>query len=333
MTYRIIGIESSPYSVKVRAVMRYRHLPYRWVSRMPQFFDETRAVKPLLMPVVQYPDGSYHVDSTPIVLDLEARHPAARSVLPEDPAAAFACLLVEDLADEWLTKSLFHYRFAFDAGRRYGSTWVMDDAHPDTDAGELRERAEAFLARQLERMPLVGCVPGNTTVLEAAYERVLDALEPFVANGRFLFGSRPSLADFALFGQLRTLATDPVPMALMRERAPRTEHWVRRLDDTSGVDGEWDARPSLVDGPLAPLFALAGAAYLPYLGANAQALARGEQTVSVILGGQTYTQPVFRYHAKCLAFLRERYAALDAAARARLEPLLTDSGCAAVLAE
>ena len=28
--YEIVGVESSPYSIKVRAVMRYRHLPHTW---------------------------------------------------------------------------------------------------------------------------------------------------------------------------------------------------------------------------------------------------------------------------------------------------------------
>ncbi len=106
--YRVIGIESSPYAVKVRAVMRYRRLPHIWVARMPQFFEETQAVRPLLMPVVQFPDGSYRTDSTTIIRALEELHPGDRSVVPEDDALAFLCDLIEDMADEWLTKSLFH---------------------------------------------------------------------------------------------------------------------------------------------------------------------------------------------------------------------------------
>ena len=202
--YRIIGIESSPYAVKVRAVMRYRRLPHRWVARMPQFFEETRAVRPLLMPVVQYPDGSYRTDSTTIVHELDAAHPDERSVLPADPAKAFLNDLIEDMADEWLTKSLFHYRFNRAGDARAAAAWVMDDAFPGLSSDELTGRTEDFIARQTSRMPLVGCTPENALLLEAFYAELLDALEGFVATDCFLFGGRPSAADFALYGQLST---------------------------------------------------------------------------------------------------------------------------------
>ena len=48
--------------------------------------------------------------------------------------------------------------------------------------------------------------------------RILAAFEPYVGMARYLFGSRPSLADFAWFGQLSEIATDPTPMRIMREK-------------------------------------------------------------------------------------------------------------------
>jgi len=54
----------------------------------------------------------------------------------------------------------------------------------------------------------------------------------------YLFGSRPTLADFGLFGQLIILATDPTPASEMRRRAPDVLLWLLRLDDASGVEGE-----------------------------------------------------------------------------------------------
>ena len=196
--YRIIGIEASPYLAKVRAVFRYRRLPHVWVARMPQFFDETQHVRPLIMPVVQYPDGEYHTDSTPMILDLERLHPGARSVIPDDEGMAFLSALIEDFSDEWLVKALFHYRFDRPRDQRAGALWVMDDAYPDTDAGELERLTADFIERQVARKPLVGCTPENAPLFEALYRQVLDAVEGFIATDRFLFGSRPSLADFGL---------------------------------------------------------------------------------------------------------------------------------------
>jgi glutathione S-transferase len=294
---------------------------------MPQFFAETAAVRPLLMPVVQFPDGEYRTDSTPIIHDLERLHPQQRSIVPADPACAFLSDLIEDMADEWLTKCLFNYRFSTVLDQTSGAEWVMDDAHPSMTSADLAPLVEAFIERQVTRMPLVGCTPHNAPLLEAFYLSILEILEPFVATDCFLFGSRPALADFGLYGQLRTLATDPTPMALMRQHAPRTDVWVRRLDDASGVDGAW--YPGLDELPPAvtALVALAGRFYLPFLEANARAIDGGASTVEVELDGHAYTQPVYRYQAKCRDFLVRSYAALPDDARVRLMPLLQETEC------
>ena len=325
--YRVIGIESSPYAVKVRAVMRYRHLPHLWVARMPQFFSETAEVRPLLMPVVQYPDGAYRTDSTPILEDLDRIHPDARRITPDDPAQAFLSLLIEDFADEWLTKSLFHYRFSNPADAASGAAWVMDDAHVDLEHEALEPLVKAFTERQVGRMPLVGCTPDNAPLLEDGFKQLLDILESFVATDRFLFGSRPSLGDFGLYGQLHTLFHDPTPMGLMRERAPRTWHWVLRLGDASGVTGCWS--DDLAGAAARGLLALIGRLYLPYLVANAAACDRGDSDFEMTLDGRHYAQPVFRYQRKCLDYLQHRYAAL--AGHGGLRTLLADTGCLAAL--
>ena len=41
----------------------------------------------------------------------------ARSVIPDNPVLAFLNELIEDYADEWLTKAMFHYRWYFEADR------------------------------------------------------------------------------------------------------------------------------------------------------------------------------------------------------------------------
>lgn len=328
--YRVIGVESSPYAVKVRAVMRYRRIPHIWVARMPQFFEETRDVRPPIMPVAQFPDGEYRTDSTPIILALEnAAAPGERSVMPDDAGHAFLSALIEDMADEQLTKSLFHYRFSGAADQRAGGGWVMDDAYPDVDTAEWTALTDEFIARQIDRMHLVGCTPENGPLFEAFYRELLTAMEGFVATDRFLFGSRPSLADFGLYGQLRTLSADPTPAAIMRDIAPRTLAWTRRLDDASGVEGGWSAAHPVVE----KLLALAGRIYLPFLEANAVAIGDGAEIVELALEGRPYRQPPFRYQGKCRDLLLRRFHALPAEARDRIEPMLEAAGCLRYLAE
>ena len=325
--YRIIGVESSPYAVKVRAVFRYRRLPLIWVARMPQFFDETAEVKPLIMPVVQYPEGEYRTDSTPIILDLEERHSGERSVLPEDAGDAFLSLLIEDFSDEWLTKCLFHNRFSKPEDQWAGAAWVMDDAYPGLREPEYEAKVTEFAERQIERRELVGSTPENAALLEPSLADVLAAMEGFVATDRFLFGSRPSLADFGLYAQLSTILSDPSGGALCRAVAPRTVHWVKRAHDLSGVEGEWRADGGHDDGPVRALLAVAGEYYLPYLAANRRAIEEGEPTFHVKLSGQSYRQPVFRYQAKCHDFLVRQFAGLPDAARDAVEPILAETGC------
>lgn len=299
--YILYGVEASPYTVKLRAALRYRRLPYRWVCRFVQMYEPLAHVRPQLMPVLRFPDGELRTDSTPILEDLEERHGPDRSLLPERPRDRFLAWLIEDMADEWLTKSLYFYRFSAPEDAEFAALWVMDDARGDLSAEEHANAAPPFVERQIGRMDLVGCAPESAALFEASYLRVLDALESTVANGRFLFGTRPSVADLALFGQLKTLSTDPTPMAVMRARAPRTDAWVRRADDLSGVEGEWEE-----PGPaVAALLQMAREIYWPFLRANAAG------DVDTMLAGCRFRQPHFRYQAKCYDRLAKLHAALE----------------------
>src|SRR5262249_1541848 len=155
----------------------------------------------------------------------------------------------------------------------------------------------------------------------------LAAFEPNVRMTNYLFGSRPSLADFAWFGQLSEMATDPTPMRILRERAPFTDHWVRRLDDASGVEGDWYPRERALGGWAEALLKIAGDLYLPFLAANADASARGLERLEMKVWGLPYAMAPFRYQVKCLQQLRGKFAALSVADRDALRPILTRTGC------
>lgn len=330
--YRLIGMGSSPYSLKVRAVLRYRRIPHLWLYRTPEVQAEIAHLRPRVIPALQTPEGEWLVDSTPMIETLEARH-AGRAVRPADAGMAFLCRLLEDMADEWLTKAMFHLRWWAEPDRSFAAGWIVDDAMPGAAAADRQAALEAIRDRQVSRMPLVGCTPANDPVIRDSLARWLAAMEGEVTRGRWLFGSRPSVADFAIFGQLGPLTADPSPQALIRRLAPRLDSWVRHMDDLSGMpEGEWDSAETSLRPALRDLLALAGDTYLPFLAANAAALAAGRPELALTIRGRPYAQVPFGYQAKCLSRLREAWAALPVAAQSRLTPVLAESGGLAVLA-
>ncbi len=329
--YLLIGMPASPYSLKMRALMRYRRLDFVWEMGSPRTGHRQIDVKPPLIPILRLPeDESYHVDSTPLAHLLEERHPGQRSVLPTDPVLGFLNHLIEDLADEWLTKAMFHYRWAYDRCIDYCGRWLAGDMLAAGAEGDLETLARGISTRQIERLPLVGCTPENAPAIEGSYLRLIDIMERHLAAQPYLFGSRPALADFALFGQLQQLAIDPVPAEIMRNQAQGLYDWLRRTDDASGVEGEWASEPAATIGEL---LRLAGEIYFPFLRANAEAFSNGSETMSLKINGQPFSQGTFKYQVRCYERLRALYQVLDPATQDGLGPLLEESGCLEYLAE
>jgi hypothetical protein len=152
-----------------------------------------------------------------------------------------------------------------------------------------------------------------------------------VVDRHCLFGTRPSLAEFSMYGQLSQLGVDPTAQAMMRKDYPYSYRWLLHIDDMSGIDGEWDSPTAGVDAPYAPIITAwlkqVGDIYMPFLLANAAAIEAGEETFTITAMDLPYTQGVFKYQVKCLADLRARFAALDSAARAKVDPLLAEACC------
>jgi hypothetical protein len=73
-----------------------------------------------------------------------------------------------------------------------------------------------------------------------------------------------------------------------------------------------------------------GGLFLPWSAANAAALARGDKSFTLSIGGAEWTQEPQKYHARSLAEIRRKFTAAKGAAG--LEPLLASTGCLAGLA-
>jgi glutathione S-transferase len=89
--YRLIGSTASPYAIKLRALLRYRRIPFDWVIMSKTLRKATEHLRPNLIPVLQYPDGTYRGETTTLAYDLESRH-KERSVIPDDKAVGLSAI-------------------------------------------------------------------------------------------------------------------------------------------------------------------------------------------------------------------------------------------------
>jgi len=321
---RLFGSELSPFSVKVRSYLRYKRIPHEWVVRDSTTLAEfQRHARLPLIPLVLAPDGTAMQDSTPIIDALEARHPEP-SIHPSEPALAFLSALIEEYADEWDNKPMFHYRWFYEPDQVSAADRIARETMPGATEEALGGAWEMIRQRMVPRLSFVGSSEQTKDLIEGSFRRQLAILEVHLAQRRYLFGDRPAFADFGLFAQLYQCSTDPTPGALMRRSAPGVLAWVARMLDPR-AEGEFESW-SRLEPTLAPLLREeVGAVFLPWTLANARAIAAGEKEFSVELGGRPFSQETQRYHAKSLGALRVRYAGL--VDRSALDPILRATGC------
>lgn len=335
----LAGQYGSPYTLKMRGVLRYRHIPFRWVLRDSKWDDLPTPPVPII-PVIVYPnaDGSHGeatVDSSPQIMRLEGEFDG-RSLVPPDPALAFVDGLIEDYGDEWVTKAMYHYRWTYDDDIAKAGRLLPLSRDLQMSSDRWQQMNDFITDRQIGRRELVGSTELNLPIIEGSYERLLDLLAAQLATHEFLLGDRPGRGDFGIFGQLTQLVRwDPTPMAVAVDRAPRVVNWVDRVDDLSWlpIDGDtgW---AELEDLPSATteLLAEIGRTYAPFMVANAEALATGADEMSCSIDGMTYRQAPFGYQGKCLQWLRRDYQALSGPDRARVDAVLAGTGCEILLA-
>ncbi len=325
-TFKIFGAEMSPYSVKVRAWFRYKGLAHRWLVR-PQHEAEFKQYARLpLIPLVVTPDGEAIQVSTPIIEALERQYPDP-SIHPEDPTLAFLSALIEEYGDEWGNKLMFHHRWYYEPDQFPTAHVLARNWLPRGDRETVDELAAKIRQRMTGRGAFVGSNDAMAPLISAYLDRLLDILEPHLEGRRYLFGARPAFADFGLAAQIYEMALDPTAGAIIRARTPNVLAWAYRMTEprNDGAFEDWHG----LRATLEPLLGDVGSHFLPWSTANAAALAAGEESFSVDLGGQAYVQQAQKYHARSLQVLRQRYAAVND--KAALDPILEAAGCLAYL--
>ena len=334
----LMGAPGSPYTRKMLALMRYRHIPYKvhWsTGQVPEGFPKPKVG---LLPTYFLPgkDGELQAvtDSTPLIRRFEKDY-EGRSVIPNNPVLAFLNDLIEDYADEWLTKAMFHYRWAHEADYKnagplliYWGSSIMDDK----TANGLSDH---FTKRQIDRLYVVGSNETTAPVVETAYARLVEILDKLLAQKGYGLGGRPSSADFAILGQLTQLAiVEPTSAKITRDISARVRAWVDRMDDLSGLSPsheDWIDIASAKEA-LSDLLGEIGRTYTPVMLANANAVMAGEKTFDTTVDEAPWTQPTFKYQAKTLGWIREAYFDLKPDDREQVDDILAGTGCEALFA-
>ncbi|WMT76320.1 glutathione S-transferase family protein [Bradyrhizobium sp. Ash2021] len=239
--YKLYGTPTSYYTAKVRAYLRYKAIPYEEILTTEEVYRNVIVARTgvWMIPTLVTPDGKVVQDSTEIIDLLEDRYPQA-PVHPVEPWQRLSALLMELYGDEWLIMTAIHYRWTKPENREFAIEEFGKQARP---TGSPQEQREAGLEKARIFGGWVGLfgIDANTgPAIEEAYEEFLGALNEHFRDYEFLFGSRPSIADFSFFGGLyAVLNRDPLSGRLMKSIAPRVVQWVERMLEPKPRSGDF----------------------------------------------------------------------------------------------
>jgi len=324
--YRIFGSENSPYSVKTRQYFRYKGIPNEWILRTGASMEEYKKYARLpIVPAVATPDDEAMQDSTPILEAMEAKFPDP-AAQPADPTLAFLSALIEEFSDEWGNKWMFHFRWAREVDQVSTAKRLVGEMMAGASEEAMAPMVAQIQERMVGRISVVGSNETTAPIIEASFQGGVDLLEAHLEDRNWLFGGRPCFADFGLAGQLHAALCDPTAGSILKQKAPAVCAWIDRFLNPA-VSGDFETWASLAP-TLEPFLSGPVRHFLTWSDANAKAIAAGDDSLSVELDGQTWTQSVGgpqKYHAKSLKELRRKFAEVK-----EVEPLrdiLAKAGC------
>ena len=349
---KVFGNPASPYTQKLIAYLRYKNIKYNvtWgdVKTNLELLNKI-APSPILLPTVLLNDDSDPItDTTPIIRILEEKF-KNKSVIPIDPKLAFINYLIEDYADEWLTKFMFHFRWSFDKDILNAKN-KLTFLHGVTVDNKSKDQIADFISqKQISRLWVVGSNEKTKDFIEQNYKSFLIKLDICLTNTPFLLGKRPSSCDFAIYGQLSQLVNfDPTSRTIADNISLRISAWVDLMSDLSGYHDQITSE-SLInkkaftdlnyfndndDGwsnlennkSLASIVEEISNIYLPYLKANHDALIDKAEIFSLKLGNATWEQKTFPYQSKCYQWIKNEFNTLSDKNKSAIKKFIGSNG-------
>jgi len=219
--------EVSPFCDKVRRILHWKRLDYR-IREVPLLqTPRVRRINPIgKLPCLEH-DGTFVGDSTDIAYYLEERFPEP-PILPRDPAERALCHVLEDWADESLYFYEMRLRFTLPHNAK---RWIPELVHADSRV--LKALAPLVLPgmlRRLTRAQGVGRKPLQQVLADV--DRHADALADLLGGREWLVGRALSLADLAVFAQLRCIRGAEEGARIIEAR-PALVAWMERVESAT----------------------------------------------------------------------------------------------------
>lgn len=326
--YRLFGAETSPYSQKVRAALLYKGVAFDWVSRSVKTEADFQALATVpTVPLLISPEAIASQDSTAMLTVLEKDHPEPATV-PDDPACAALALILEDYGDEWLNKAMFNARWSQSPDRELAAQRLLEQLFAGNPPRSRADEVEKIGDRMAGRLPLVGAGGSNGEILRESFHRFAELLNAHLQDNLFLFGGRPSVADFSLGAQFAQMLSDPTPGEWLRDRAPFVTEWCEFMGAPKA--GSPFKPLSELEATLLPVFKDEVAkTYLVWAAANSENASKRRKKLKVKIGRRTFEQDTQKYAAKSFKSVKKALAKHQDADG--LEPFLKAAGAKALL--
>ncbi|WP_417546928.1 glutathione S-transferase family protein [Marinobacter segnicrescens] len=222
--HRLYGVPHSLYTGIARCYLRTQGIEYvELPTSHPDFAGRIMPViQRSIIPVLETTGGEVVQDSLDIIDHFE-RQGVRYSAYPQGLLQSVLGVIIAYYGTQALLPHAMHYRWTY-RDRQEG--FLRDQFA----AGIGPEMADKVMSRMNSYLPQLGVTDHTIPEIEASFEQLLETLNAHFAEHPYLFGGRPSLADYGLIGPMFAhLGRDPVPENLMKTRAPKVFRWVERM--------------------------------------------------------------------------------------------------------
>lgn len=324
--YELMGMDVSPYTMKVKSYFLFKGIPFDWVTRSlktEKRFQEHAAVQ--LIPMVFLPSGRAMQDSTLIMEVMEENHPEP-SMHPDDPALKFLSELLEEFGDEWCNKLMFFQRWFLKADQIASGNRIADNMLEGQWFAPLAKpiMRRSIVRRMIPRLSFAGAGETNIPHLQRSFKNLIKLLNAHLETRSYLFGARPSFGDFGIWGNIYQAWTDPTAGAYIKGQAPAVVKWIEAML-TPTIEGDFESFEALRPTLLPILREEVGGHFLKWSQANAKAWEAGEERTELQLNGAPYEQKTFKYHAHSLGEICNKFEPLKG--NQALSALLEEANC------